>query len=136
ADTLVVGLARGGTSGRLEPMDAAQPVNDATHRLRETLVGHREIGPERVAAVGRNGHAAEDGSLGRVQRGGDVRMPSGPRSLRARATMSLCRAELGDRVDLGEIVDMAEDGVPDRRLPHLSRKGDVGPVIEVLTAEE
>src|SRR5215475_11702597 len=62
--------------------------------------------------------------------------PSGPRSLRARATMGLCRAELGDRVDLGEIVDMAEDRVPDGRLAHLSRKGDVGPVIEVLTAEE
>src|SRR5437870_11179514 len=52
ADALVVGLALGGTGGRLEPMDAAQPVNDATHRLRETLVGHREIGPERVAAIG------------------------------------------------------------------------------------
>lgn len=136
ADALVVGLALGGTGGRLEPMDAAQPVNDATHRLRETLVGHREIGPERVAAVGWNGHAAKDGSLGRVQRGGDVRMPSGPRSLRARATIGLSRAELGDRVDLGKILDMAEHGVADGRLAHLSRKGDVAPVIEVLAPEE
>src|SRR5262245_34781293 len=103
ADALVVRLPLGGTGRSLEPMDAAQPINDATHRLRETLVGHREIGPERVAAVGRNGHAAEDGSLWRVQRGGDVRMPPGPRSLRARATIGLSRAELGDRVDLGEI---------------------------------
>src|SRR2546430_2395689 len=107
ADALVVGLALGGTGGRLEPMDAAQPVNDAAHRLRETLVGYREIGPERVAAVGWNSHAAQDGSLGRVQRGGDVRMPSGPRSLRGRATLGLSRAELGDRGDLGEIPAMA-----------------------------
>src|SRR5262245_13316664 len=136
ADALVVGLALGGAGGRLEPMDAAQPVNDATHRLRETLIGHREIGPERVAAVGRNGHAAQDGSLGRVQRGGDVGMPPGPRSLRARPTIGLRRAELGDRVDLGEILDMAEHGVADGRLAHLSRKGNVGLVIEVLTPEE
>src|SRR5262245_65936812 len=94
ADTLVVALALGGTGGRLESMDAAQPVDDATQRLREALVGHREICPERVAPVGRNGHAAQDGRLGWVQRGGDVRWPSGPRSLRARATMGLSPAEL------------------------------------------
>src|SRR5439155_13614970 len=113
ADALVVGLALGGTGGRLEPMDAAQPVNDATHRLRETLVGHREIGPERVAAIGWNGHAAQDGSLGRVQRGGDVRMPFGPRSLRPRGPIGLSLADLGFRVYLWERLDMVDYVVVD-----------------------
>src|SRR5262245_2943260 len=136
SDALVVGLALGGIGRRLETVDTAQPVNDGAHRLGEALVGHREVGPERVAPVGRNGHAAQDGSLGWVQRGGDVRVPSGPRSLRAGATIGLSRAELGDRIDLGEILDMAEDDVSDRRLAHLARKGDVARVIEMLATKE
>src|SRR4030095_1957430 len=68
--------------------------------------------------------------------GVNVRMRSGPRSRRPRATRGLSRAELGDRVDLGEILDMAEHGVPDGRLAHLARKGDVAPVVEVLAPEE
>jgi hypothetical protein len=50
--------------------------------------------------------------------------------------MGLSRAELRDRVDLGKIFDVTEDGVADGRLAHLSREGDVAPVIEVLGPEE
>jgi hypothetical protein len=50
--------------------------------------------------------------------------------------MGLSRAELGDRVDLGEVLDMAEHGVPVGRLARLSRGGDVGRGIEVLAPEE
>jgi hypothetical protein len=50
--------------------------------------------------------------------------------------MGLSRAELGDGVDLGEILDMAEDDVSDGRLTHLARKGDVARVIEMLATEE
>ena len=50
--------------------------------------------------------------------------------------MGLSRAELGDRVDLGEILDIAEDDVSDGRLTHLARKGDVARVIEMLATEE
>ena len=43
---------------------------------------------------------------------------------------------LRDRVDLWVVFDMAEHGMPDRRLAELARHGNVLRVIEILFPEE
>ena len=49
---------------------------------------------------------------------------------------SLAVPVLGDRIDFGIALDMAEHGMADRRLAELARHRDMLRMIEVLVAEE
>jgi hypothetical protein len=95
-----------------------------------------EVGPERIAAIGRDRHAPQDRGERRVDRRRNVGVPARPRRHHHLLAVLVRGAVLGDRVDLGIALDMTEHRMPDRRLAELARHRDMLSVIEVLAAEE
>ena len=135
-DALVVLLAGLGVRTRDVSVYRAQPVEKAAHRRRQPLIGGHEIGPERIAAIGRNSHAAQDRRAGRVDRRGDVGVPAGPRRHHHLFAVLIGGAVFSDRVDLRIALDMAEHGMADRRLAELAGHCDMLRVIKILAPEE
>ena len=135
-DTLVVLLPGLGVRTRDVSVNRAQRVDKAAHRRRQPLIGGNEVGPERVAAIGRDRHAAQDRGERWVDRRRNVGVPARPRRHHHRFSVLVGGAVLGDRVDLGIALDVAEHRMPDGRLAELARHRDMLSVIEVLAAEE
>src|SRR5437762_7805750 len=135
-DALVILAARLRVFPRHIFVDTAQPVNEPAHRWREPIVSGRKIGPEGVAAIGRYRHAAQNRGAGRVDGRRDVRVPARPQGHHHRLAVLVGGAVLGDRVDLGIPLDMAEYGMTDGRLAKLARHCDVLRMVEMLTTEE
>jgi len=66
----------------------------------------------------------------------DVGMPTAPGTQRCGAALGVGLAELGDGVDLGELLFSAKHHVPWCRLTELAREGHVRAMIHGLIAKE
>ena len=83
-------VAAGGLVADAVAVLGPQRVDERLHRLGQALVGGHEVGPRRVAAVGREDVGAQDRARRRVHRRGDVGVPAGeataaPAAVAARA---------------------------------------------------
>src|ERR1051326_7946763 len=88
-------------------------VDKGAHGRRKGHVGGVQVGPERVAAIGRDRDAAQDRGHRWVDRGGDIGVPPGPRRYHLRLAVFVGEPVLGHRVDFWIVVEMAEHSLAD-----------------------
>ena len=135
-DQLQVFGCGAGARGRAEAVLAAQALEKGLQRLGKRVIGGCQIGPLRVAAIGRNRHAAQNGGRGRIVRGRDIGMPAGPGAALGFAAVAVGAAVLGNRVQLGVALDMAEHRMAYGQLAKLACERHMLLVAQMLVAKE
>lgn len=128
-----------------EPVLGAQPVDEPPHRLRQSRVRRRQVGPRGVAAVRGYGLGAQDGRGRRVDPGAVVAVPAPQQGVAAplqplgvvHAVPAAQLQPVGRRLHLREPLRRRAAALPQRhRLTEPPRERDMARVIQPLPPEE